>query len=144
MRFSVGVRLETHGYIHALNELDADLRTTETISASAPLSIDDPRWLNQDADGVLRFRLAPRTKIVQIGTPVEITPDEEEQAVIDAVVANILSRPDKNKSLLNRLRTQAAAMRKRGKSNYGWMTQDMMVEALLRMLVAEHYQRMGT
>jgi len=144
MRFSVQVLLVTKAHVRAASEHNAKECLAQWTSTSAGVSIDDPRWLHHSPDDTHSLRLSPRTTVVKyLGAPVEITKDnDEEDAVVDAVVADILSPRNRDRRLLKRLLSQAKRMRKSGVGNHGWMSDKDLVETMLRTVATERYRHL--
>jgi hypothetical protein len=142
-RFSAEVLITTQAYIRAASEPRAKKRLAKMISASASVSVDDGVWLHHPAEPTQTFRLSNQAKIVKIWPPVEIAKDDDQDdAVVDAVVERLFEQSKRDRPLMMLLRAQADDMRKRG--NHGWMSERMMMEAILRTLATQHYHQKST
>jgi hypothetical protein len=80
---------------------------------------------------------------MSVGHPVEIAPqDDQEAVVVDGVIATIVAQAKHDPDLMKQLHIRAAEMRRGRSWNHGWMPESMMIEALLRTWAVKHYRQL--
>jgi len=141
-RYSANVTLTTQSFIQARSKIRAEKAFIKASSGAQFVSTDDKCWLYQAATDPRSFRLSHRTLIMSVGHPVEIvSQDDQEAIVVDGVIATIVAQAKNDPALTKQLHIHAAEMRSQKSWNHGWMSETMMIEALLRTWAVKHFRQ---